>query len=153
MKPVVKGVVIGCSVLLVLGAAAAVAIGWLLKSKSRDFVAKGKAMRSEGAQFGRDLSESQCLAEAMARYRKSTGMVSGIRQAVWLGACLETSAIDTGFCANVPPEDELVRTVAWRVARCADLGFSGDSTCPNILAEVQRYCGGAVRKKKISGSP
>jgi len=152
MKPVVKGVLIGCSVLVVLGVAAIVAIGWFVKTRSGDLVAKGKVIHSEGATFGRGTSESQCVATAMDRYRNDRGVVGGIKQRVWLSGCLETSTVETNFCDGVPAQDAIAGTVAWRVARCSDLGFAGDSTCPNILAEVQTYCGGA-RKKKISPQP
>lgn len=148
MKPVVKGFVIGCSILLIIGVAAVVAIIWFMRSKSEDWVAKGNEVRAAAAQFGKNVPEPRCVEEAMSRYRLKTGIVGGIEQRVWLGGCLEASAFDSGFCEGVPPDSEIVRSATWRAARCANLGFSGDSTCPNILAEVQTYCQGPARRKK-----
>ena len=33
-----------------------------------------------------------------------------------------------------------------------EAGFKGDSTCPNIFSEVQRYCESSKRKDKVSAS-
>jgi hypothetical protein len=61
---------------------------------------------------------------------------------------LESSAFDSGFCEGVPSTDELMRTVTWRVEQCRSRGFAGDSNCPNLFTEVQRYCYGPARAKK-----
>lgn len=150
MNPVLKVFLIGCGVIIVLGIVAAAVIGWYLKSHSAQWVAQGRAVRAEGAAFGRNTTESQCLSEAMSRYRANRGIVSGIKQRVWLQGCLEASAFEPEFCSAIPAEEQFAATVRWRVARCQDFGLQGDSTCPNIVAEVQRYCVGSERKKKAS---
>jgi len=148
MKPVVKGLLIGCSVLLVLAIVLVVAVGFFVKSKSSDLIARGKEMRTEGETFGRGVSESMCVSEAMRRYSADRGMISGVKQRLWLAGCLETSTFEPSFCASIPPQSELMRSAEWRVKQCATFGMSGDSTCPNVLAEVPTYCGGAGRQKK-----
>ena len=150
MNPILKVVLIGCGVIVVVGIVAVALIGWYVKSHGSDWMAQGKAIRAEGATFGRGTTESQCLTEAMSRYRAKRGMMSGIRQRIWLQGCLEASSFEPDFCSGVPAEEQFGATVRWRVSRCQDLGLQGDSTCPNILAEMQRYCAGPARRKKTS---
>ena len=148
MKPVVKGVIIGCSVLLVISVAAVTAVFWLVSSKKDKLMAQAQAIRSEGNEFGKGVSEPKCVDEGVSRYGNNRGVVGVIRSSVWMGGCLESSAFDSGFCAGVPSDDEIARTVTWRVEQCRGRGFAGDPNCQNIFAEVQRYCYGAVRAKK-----
>jgi hypothetical protein len=150
MKPVAKGFLIGCSVLLVLGIAAVIALVLFVKSKSTEFITRGQQMREQGAAFGRYVTESECLTEAMTRYRPKRGMVNGITQGVWLDGCLEPSTLEQHFCTAVPPQTQMTATVKWRVDRCKELGFPGDSTCPNILAAVQNYCESPERRQKMN---
>lgn len=150
MHPVLKFFLIGCAVVIVLGIIAVAVVGWYVKSHSGQWMAQGKAVRGEGMSFGRTATEPQCVSEAMTRYRAHTGMVNGISQRLWLDGCLETASVDAEFCAGVPAEDQFTASVTWRVKQCRDFGFQGDSTCPNIVAEVQRYCAGPVRRKKTS---
>ncbi len=151
MHPALKVILIGCGVIVVVGIVAIALVGWYVKSHSGDWIAQGKAIRAEGAAYGKSVSESQCLGETMSRYRANRGMMSGIRQRVWLSGCLEAASLDAEFCSAVPAEQQFGSTVTWRVARCQDFGLQGDSTCPNILAEVQRYCASPARKKKQTG--
>ena len=148
MKPVVKGLLIGCSVLAVLAIAVIVAVGFFVKSKSADLIERGQEMRTEGETFGRGTTESMCVSEAMRRYSADRGIISGVKQRLWLAGCLETSKFEPSFCASVPPDSEIRRTAEWRVNQCSTFGLSGDSACPNVLAEVQTYCAGADRSKK-----
>lgn len=148
MKPAVKGILIGCSVLAVIVIACVVSVGFFVKSRSRDWIARGKEVRAEGEAFGRGVSESMCVSESMRRYSRDRGMISGVKQRLWLAGCLETSRLEPAFCASVPPDSEILRTAGWRVNQCSTFGLGGDSTCPNIFAEVQTYCAGTGRKKK-----
>jgi len=142
----VKGFLIGCSVLLVLGIAAI----FVLVSKGTELVTKGRQMREQGAAFGRYVSESECLAEAVTRYRKTTGIVNGMTQAIWLGGCLEPSTKETDFCVGVPPMNDREQSISWRLSRCAAEGFNGDSACANIFEAVEGYCTSAERQKKMA---
>lgn len=147
-----KFVLIGCAVILVIAIAVAIGVGYYVRSHSAEWLEQGKAIRTEGTSFGAKAAEPQCLSEAMARYRSDRGMRSGIKQGVWLGGCLETSSIDPQFCTDVPPEAELLRTAAWRNERCAEFGMKGDTVCPSILQQMQRYCFSPERRKKLDAA-
>jgi hypothetical protein len=152
MNSVAKGFLIGCSVLLVLALIAVGGITWFMKTKGADLIEQGQAMRTEGTSYGANVAESQCVTQALDRYRRDKGITGGVRATVWLGGCLESSAVEPEFCSGVPLTDEFTRTVSWRLQRCEELGLKGDSTCPNIFSEVQRYCEGSVRKGKVSAA-
>lgn len=148
MKPVVKGFLIGCPILLILAVVAVVVVIRFLDRTTKEYVAKGQDVRAEGKQFGQNVSEPKCVEEAMSRYRRKTGIVGGIEQGVWLGGCLDESAFDSAFCEGVPRQEDLVRSATWRVERCAAFGLPGDSTCPTLLGQMQTYCESEERKEK-----
>jgi hypothetical protein len=152
MKPAVRYSLIGCAIFALLLAAGIAGIAWYVNAHKGELVAKAKAVRSDGANAGKDLDESRCADESLSRYRTDGGMVGGMKKAVFLGGCLETSQISDGFCADVPREEEFMRSATWRVEQCRRHGFAGDSNCPNILAEVQRYCYGPVRVRKLTAA-
>jgi hypothetical protein len=140
MKPVVKGLLAGCVVLLVIaGIAAIVVVRWIRANKDR-LRAQAAEVQAEGQAYGKSVSAPDCLAKAMERYRAETVLVGEVRVRIWLKGCLENSAPDAAFCDPVPPDSEILRTVTWRLSECSRLGLDGDKGCTRILQEVQRYC-------------
>ncbi len=153
MKPLAKVLLAGCSVLVLLAVAGIAGVAWFVRTHKDDFVAQARKARSDGAQTGRNLTEGRCVDDALSRYINDKGVLGGVRTRVWLEGCLEASQPTEGFCNGVPSESELMRTVHWRVGQCQARGFTGDSTCPNILAAVQQYCGGTSRSAKLAAAP
>ena len=146
----VKGVLIGCGILLLI-AAVGVFLAVRYVSKNQDeWVARGTEVRDAGSAFGRSNTESACVGESLNRYRGDRSIMGAIRTRIWLSGCLETSTVEPEFCANVPPESEIMKTANWRVAQCAQKGLQGDSSCPNVVAEVQTYCASPERQKKTA---
>ncbi len=145
-----KGLLIGCCVLIVVGVAVIAGIFFYIRSHKDAIVAEVKELHSDGLRFGKDVAEPRCVDEAMSRYRSNAGMFGSVRTSLWLGGCLDTSALDSGFCADVPPENEMIRTGQWRAARCSAHGFAGDASCPNIFSTVQKYCGSPGRARKAA---
>ena len=145
----VKGVLIGCAALLLLAAAGVfVAVRYVSKNTDQ-WVAKGTEIRDAGLTFGKSKRESDCVAESLNRYRGDRSIMGAIRVRIWLSGCLESSAVEPDFCTNVPPETEIMQSATWRAAVCAQNGMQGDSTCPNLVAEVQTYCASPERAKKV----
>ena len=148
MKPVVKGFLIGCSILLILGIAAVVAVMVYINRNAERLMAKGEAVQADATQFGAKVAEPACVAEMSTRYKKSPGFMAAIEQGVWLQGCLQASTFSSGFCDGVPPESEIMQSANWRVERCGEIGLRGDSVCPSLFAEMQKYCYGPERKRK-----
>jgi hypothetical protein len=150
MNKTAKGLLIGCGVLVLL-AAVAIFLGIRYLSANKDqILARGKELRAAGEAYGRTRREPECVAEALTRYRGDRSMMGAIRSRLWLSGCLHTAAPDPEFCSNVPPSSEIIRSATWRVAQCGKYAMQGDSSCPNILDEVQTYCESSQRAKKLS---
>ncbi|HSP34595.1 MAG TPA: hypothetical protein VLU46_09800 [Thermoanaerobaculia bacterium] len=152
MKPVTKVLLFGCLAVVVIAIVAIVAIGWFVKSKSGAWIEQAQSVRKDGSKFGLTASESRCVDEMMTRYRREPGVMSSVKHTVWLGGCLESSAVEPEFCNGVPPHDEIMRSATWRNSRCVQAGLSRDPTCPNLFSEVQRYCYSETRKKKAAAT-
>lgn len=146
MKPLAKGLLTGCIVLLVLAAIAVFAgMRWLNANKGR-LRAQADQARAEGREFGRSATATACVAKAIETYRGDMSFIGEARARVWLNGCLGTSTPEGAFCAQVPPKDEIMRTVTWRLGECSRLGLDGDKGCTRILQEVQVYCEARARR-------
>jgi hypothetical protein len=152
MKPLAKYLLAGCSVLVLLAVGGIAGVAWFVRAHKGDLLAQARRVRSDGAQNGKNLTETLCVDEALSQYVNDRGTFGGVRTRVWLGGCLEASQATEGFCNGVPSESEFMRTVNWRVDQCRARGLTGDSACPNILAEVQQYCGGTSRSAKLAAA-
>ena len=140
MKTFGKVMLAGCTILVLLLVAGIVASVWYFRAHKDEFVSSAKRVRAEGIAAGGQLTEAQCVDKALSRYLGERGIVGGVRSRVWLSGCLTTSRPTENFCAGVPPDGEITQSAMWRVAQCQARGFTGDSTCPNILAAVQEHC-------------
>jgi hypothetical protein len=140
MKPLVKGLLAGCVVLIVIaGIAVIAAVRWVRANKD-GLRAQADAVRAEGRESGRSVDAPACVARAMERYRGDTSLIGEARARIWLTGCLESSRPDAAFCTQVPRDSEILRTVTWRLNECSRLGFEGDKGCTRVLQEVQRAC-------------
>ena len=149
MKPVVKGLLIGCGVLILAAGVGVILLVRFWNANKDKIRAQADAARTEAREFGRNATDSQCVAKALERYRNDRSIIGEAKARVWLAGCLETSQKESGFCDNVPSKDEIMRTVTWRLGECSRLGFDGDKGCTRILTEVQDYCEGGKRRAGV----
>jgi len=140
MKPATKGLLIGCGSVALLGIGSFIAMALWFRSHGDELMAQGQADQAAGAKAGAALMDGQCVDGALADYAKDRGMFNAVEARLWLTGCLGTARATQGFCTGVPPESEIIRSATWRVAQCDAHHLGGDSTCPNILAEVQKHC-------------
>jgi hypothetical protein len=140
MKPLTKGLLTGCAV-RVVPAALAVVVGvrWLNVNGDR-LNARVEQARAEGREFGRSATASASVAKGIEVYRGDTSFFGETSARRWLASCLENSTPESALCAQVPPKEEVRRTLTWRLAECSRLGMEGDHGCRRILEEVQTYC-------------
>ena len=143
----IRGLLIGCAVLVVIAIAIGAAGLWWVHGHKDQLLAQGKAIVTEGETFGKGVPEPRCVDEALSRYRKDSGFTGTIRSSIWLDSCLKTSAFTDGFCDGVPADNEITRSAFWRNEQCSKRGFTGGQ-CGNVLAPVQKYCYSDVRAKK-----
>jgi hypothetical protein len=140
MKPATRGLLIGCGSVVLLGVAFAVALVVWFRGHGDELMARGKAAQAAGAKAGTSLADAQCVDTALADYTRDRGLVGAVQARVWMSGCLGTARATEGFCTGTPAEGQIMASATWRVAVCDAHGLGGDSTCPNILAEVQKHC-------------
>ena len=144
MKPATRGLLIGCGSVVLVGVAFAVALVVWFRVNGDGLVARGKAAQAAGASAGARLADAQCVDAALADYKNDRGLVGAVQARLWLTGCLGMARATEGFCTGTPAEGQIMASATWRVAACDAHGLGGDSTCPNILAEVQKHCDARV---------
>jgi hypothetical protein len=140
MKPLAKGLLIGCGTIVLLGLISVGAIVWYFHTHGDELMAQGKAVMEEGARAGATATGPQCVDGGIDRYSKQRGFTGGIQSRLWLEGCLRASASAREACVGVPAETDFLRSATWRVEQCDKRGLSGDQTCPSILAGLQKFC-------------
>jgi hypothetical protein len=131
-------------VLLVLGCIGA---GVYYVSRNKDaWIAKGKAVVTEGRDFGRNSDNQGCVDESISRYKKEPGFTSVISNSIFMQSCLDSSRPTPSFCADVPKGTEFVKSAQWRVDQCSRVDLSKDSYCQQLFQPVQEFCERGARK-------
>jgi hypothetical protein len=132
-------------VLLLVGVIAAGIYWW---SQNKDaLISKGKAVVTEGRDFGRHSDNQGCVDESVARYKKDPGLGTAISNGIFIRACLGSSRPTPGFCDEVPKQTEFIKTAQWRVAQCRRVDLANDSNCQGLFSPVQQFCEERAQKE------
>ena len=131
-------------VVLVLGCIGA-AVYYVSRNKDA-WIAKGKAVASEGRDFGRGSDNQGCVDESISRYKKEPGFGSAISNSIFMQSCLDSSRPTPNFCAEVPKATEFMKSAQWRVDQCRKIDLSSDSYCQQLFQPVQQFCERGPRK-------
>lgn len=121
-----------------LGAALVGGFFWL-QSHSEELAVQGKAALRAGHEFGRGKEAPACVDEALGRLGGSPGIVAEATNKVWLAACLKSARVPAGYCDDVPPRNEIMRSATWALERCAELGRE-DQPCTRLVGAIQERC-------------
>lgn len=125
-------------VLLVVGVIAAGVFWW---SRNKDtLIARGKAVVTEGKDFGRKSDNQGCVDESISRYKKEPGFSSSISTSIFMQTCLQNSRPTPGFCDEVPRQTEFMKSAQWRVDQCRLVDLSTDRYCQQLFSPVQKFC-------------
>ena len=142
----------GCSVVIALIIAASAMGFWYLYSHRKEYLARASEWeqheKQEGAKFGHQASESQCVEHVAFQHRIERSLTDTLRQRWWVAACLKESVAQKEFCSGVPDPKDLGRSQAWQKVQCAEAKLN-DASCGNIFDEMQRYCYDKERAKKV----
>jgi hypothetical protein len=131
-------------VVLVLGCIGA---GIYYLSRNKDaWLARGKAVASEGRDFGRHSDNQGCVDESISRYKKEPGFGSALSNSIFMQSCLDVSRPTPNFCADVPKAMEFMKSAQWRVDQCSRVDLSRDSYCQQLFQPVQQFCERGPRK-------
>ena len=131
-------------VVLVLGVIGA---GVYYVSRNKDaWIAKGKAVATEGRDFGRNSDNQGCVDESISRYKKEPGFTSALSNSIFMQSCLDSSRPTPNFCTDVPKATEFMKSAQWRVDQCRKIDLSSDSYCQQLFQPVQQFCERGPRK-------
>ncbi len=137
-------------VVLVLGVIGA---GVYYVSRNKDaWIARGKAVASEGRDFGRSSDNQGCVDESISRYKREPGFGSAISNSIFMQSCLDSSRPTPNFCTDVPKATEFMKSAQWRVDQCRKIDLSSDSYCQQLFQPVQQFCEKGPRKSSEKGN-
>ena len=137
-------------VVLVLGCIGA---GIYYVSRNKDaWLAKGKAVATEGRDFGRSSDNQGCVDESISRYKKEPGFGSAISNSIFMQSCLDSSRPTPNFCTDVPKATEFMKSAQWRVDQCRKIDLSSDNYCQQLFQPVQQFCERGPRKSSESSN-
>jgi len=135
-----KALLIALVVIVVLVVGVIIAgVYWLSRNKDA-LIAKGRAVVTEGRDFGRNSDNQGCVDESISRYKREPGFTGTISNGIFMRACLESSRPTPGFCDEVPRQTEFVKSAQWRVEQCRRIDLSSDSYCQQLFQPVQQFC-------------
>ncbi len=107
-------------VLLVVGAGLGAA-HYFTGNKER-FQAMGKNAINDGQAFGQAHTQRECLLEALNRLDACDTLVCEVGVNVFFGAAARVATPSAGFCDGVPARSEIMKSAAWEVSTCQELG-------------------------------
>ena len=137
-------------VVLVLGCIGA-AVYYVSRNKDA-WLARGKAVASEGRNFGRSSDNQGCVDESISRYKKEPGFGSALSNSIFMQSCLDSSRPTPNFCTDVPKATEFMKSAQWRVDQCRKIDLSSDSYCQQLFQPVQQFCERGPRKPSESSN-
>jgi len=132
-------------VLIILGIAAAVLgslIGggyyWFNKNKD-EYAALMQEYLLQGKQFGQNKLQSDCKDGLIDNMRACKGLMRCQFASVgFIRGCMTVAGNDN-FCEKVPARMELLKSMSWAVANCADKELD-DDTCQRYIRGFVEIC-------------
>ena len=115
---------------------------WAFRHFAPDLRAIGVAVEGEATEFAKSHTAGECITEALARGTKDADFMGGVKARAFLKYCLGKTERSAGFCDGVPRHGEILDTVGWLSAACAQHGQPGDETCSRTMQSIVEICSG-----------
>ena len=114
---------------------------YLLRQYAGPMMEQTKLEMDEAKAFALTTDNSGCVAETKVRYEKEGDMTGGMKEMMFLSACLRFSKPTAGFCDGVPSSRDLAKSQPWQREKCgAKAATPGNMRCPLAMAAVQNFC-------------
>jgi len=126
-------IVFGVIVLVIGGLTAGIYVWWQNQ---------GSALMSsigEGTTFGKDKDRAACVDETVARIKKEGGFTAAVKVQLFFEECLKAAKPVAGFCDDVPPKSEMLKSATWLEQINRKHGLNGTYEV-GLLAEIQKIC-------------
>ncbi|HEX4945051.1 MAG TPA: hypothetical protein VFZ34_00115 [Blastocatellia bacterium] len=123
--------------------AVAIGIYWFSTSGKQFFervMQSAEQQIEAGKEAGKQTDEAGCLNAGVERVKQADSMATTLAAQFYLRGCLESAKPTPGFCDDVPPESEIMKSIQWQLKKSGELGVDNDNG-RQILKTIQAHCG------------
>ena len=132
-------VVLGVAVLgigLVVGGI----VWWVHANKDR-LVAMGREAETSAAEFAASHDQDACVGEGLKKTDACDGIMCEAQTKIFLEKCIQRATPTPGFCEDVPPSSEIMKTVSWVQEQCRRRGRpADDQRCTRLMQGIPPAC-------------
>lgn len=147
VTPKAKKILLTLGVVGALSGGACIACGVLGGASLQQWAAglrqEGLATEAEAHSFATAHDQTECIDEGRRRDRAcgaDTAITCHAHAGVFLTRCLDDATPVAGTCDGVPPTTEIMQSVHWSLAACADEASATQQACTRLMQAVQRHC-------------
>ncbi|SIS39867.1 hypothetical protein [Neptunomonas antarctica] len=120
--------------------------GWINRESwlvgfNQERTAKALQFKQNGAAFGRDNSQQDCLDRSLSQFDGCLGFSCTVNHGLFLKACLSEAAETPDFCKGVPEYHEKATEddKSWVKYYCWDHDIRGEG-CRLLMKQQQYFC-------------
>ncbi|MBO0859544.1 MAG: hypothetical protein J2P21_13880 [Chloracidobacterium sp.] len=117
---------------------------WFYHNKGK-LIQAAVNIEKEAREFGAKTNSDGCLNEALSRHKRDESFTGRISTQIFLTFFPQASEASPGFCDDVPPQREIIKTANWVLKKCAGAGMHNDQSCQQIFGVIQTYCHKSIR--------
>jgi hypothetical protein len=114
-------------------------IAFWFNSNKDQLKASGERVTAEARAFAKDSDSDGCVKQALVRLKANGSFLAEIEHRVFLGECLRSAPRTPGFCDEVPPMGEILKSALWAQTQCA-LSTVPQEACGRLMQEVMTFC-------------
>lgn len=133
------GVIIISATVSVLSAILVGGVGWR-PGQALVQVSNVKSVQADAARFAAGKDTSACVDEAAARAKAEGPFTIGFPIRVFLTDCLRQSRYSDGFCDEVPPSFDVIKSVMWETELNERYALWGPLQTSVLAPEIQDFC-------------
>lgn len=142
------GLLIAFGVLALLGLAVVGGVTWWFMSNKDRIVSESKDTMAEAQAYAASHDQNACVDEGLRKVAKCDGFVCEAQTKIFTTMCLQEAQRTPGFCDDVPPPSEIMKTSRWVVAECERRGKPGNQRCSRLVQAVPEVCQSSHRTQR-----
>lgn len=110
---------------------------WWWSAQQAELIASAERHEAEGVAFGSGRGPADCKNEALSRAGACgpMDMLCEVGARLFLKSCIGAAKLPEGFCRRVPPEDDLMNTLQYKLSEC-----DSDQRCARVMTAVADFC-------------
>jgi hypothetical protein len=137
-------------ILLILGGVTVLSCGlliggamWWFDANKGRLLEEGKQVMQEAEAYAASHDQNECVEEGLRRTDACVGFTCAVGVKIFTSTCIKKAQESAGFCENVPPKTEIIKTSLWVVEECQRRGrMADDQACHRIMQAIPEACHG-----------